>query len=65
LLVHQADPFWDLPQESLAAPTVAPSADAVALGRAIPADYDGAVTQTVVFTYALVISNGIPPFDIT
>lgn len=65
VLVRQADPMWDLPLEVLAAPNVAPSADGVASGRAIPADYNGVRTQTVVFTYALVISNGILPFDIT
>jgi hypothetical protein len=64
-LVRAADPFWDLPLETLGAPGTDPDLDLVALGRAIPADYDGSVTRAVTFTYSLLISSGVPPFDIT
>jgi len=64
-LVRGADPFWDLPLEALGAPGVAPDADQISLGRTIPADYDGAVTQSVTFTYSQIISSGVLPFDIT
>jgi hypothetical protein len=64
-LVRSADPFWDLPLEEIGAPGVAPEADLVALGRFVPPDYDGSVTQLIAFTYSLLISSGVPPFDIT
>jgi hypothetical protein len=64
-LVRLADPFWDLPLEVLGAPGILQAADAVALGRTIPADYDGSFTQSVAFTYSQIVSSGIPPFDIT
>jgi hypothetical protein len=63
LLVRAADPFWDLPLETLSAPGTPPAADSVALGRAIPAGY-ASVTQTLTFTYSQII-GGAPPFDIT
>ncbi|MDQ6830705.1 MAG: hypothetical protein M3081_17735, partial [Gemmatimonadota bacterium] len=65
LLVRRADPFWDIPLERIGAPSIAPEDDLVALGRTIPADYDGVFSQMVTFTYSLVISSGVPPFDIT
>ena len=65
LLVQRADSFWDLPLETLGAPGIAPTADVVALGHTIPADYDGAVTQNVQFSYAEIISSSVAPFDIT
>jgi len=65
VLVRRADPFWDLPLETLGVPGVLPATDAVALGRAIPADYNGSFTQSVTFTYSQIVSSGIPPFDIT
>lgn len=61
--VRLADPFWDVPLEPLGAPGLAP--DPVADGRAIPADYDGAVTRAVTFTYGLTISAGVPAFEIS
>jgi hypothetical protein len=61
--VRAADPFWDVPLEPLGAPGVTP--DPVADGQVIPADYDGAATQTVAFTYGAIVSAGIQPFDIT
>jgi hypothetical protein len=64
-LMQAADPFWDLPLEEIGAPGIAPDLDLVALGRVIPADYNGSFTQSVTFTYSLLISSGIPPFDIT
>lgn len=65
LLVRQADPFWDVPLEEIGPPNIAPNADAAALGRVIPADYDGSDSQTITFSYSQFISSGIPPFDIT
>ena len=64
LLVRGADPLWDLPLEVLDVPGTPPTADNVALGRAIPAGY-ASVTQTVTFTYSQIISSSVPPFDIT
>jgi hypothetical protein len=64
-LVQAADPFWDLPLEVIGAPGIAPETDLVALGRVIPPDYDGSATQSVAFTYSLLISSGVPPFVIT
>jgi hypothetical protein len=64
-LVRRADPFWDLPLEVLGAPGSPESGDLVALGRAIPAGYDGSVTRSVTFVYSQIVSNGIAPFDIT
>ena len=64
-VVRLADPFWDLPLEEIGPPIIAPSADAAALGRVIPADYDGSDSQTITFSYSEIISSGIPPFDIT
>ncbi len=64
-LVQRADPFWDVPLETLAAPGVLPADDAVSLGRSIPADFDGAVTQLVTFSYSEIISSTVLPFDIT
>ena len=65
LLVQRADPFWDLPLETVGAPGTPPTTDLVALGRVAPADYDGAITQLVSFRYSEIISRGVPPFDIT
>lgn len=65
LLVRRADPYWDLPLESFAAPGTAPAADPVALGRTVPADYTLSVMQSVTFTYSQIIGSGVPPFDIT
>jgi hypothetical protein len=64
LLVRGADPFWDLPLEVLGVPGTPPTADNVAVGRAIPAGY-ASVTQTVTFAYSQIISSGVAPFDIT
>jgi hypothetical protein len=64
-LVRAADPFWDLPLETAGPPGTDPDVDAVALGRTIPADYDGSATQTVAFTYSQIISSGVPPFALT
>jgi hypothetical protein len=65
VLVRDADPYWDLPLEALGAPTVDPATDLVSLGQAIPADYNGSVTQSVTFSYSRIISTGVSPFDIT
>jgi hypothetical protein len=65
VLIQAADPCWDLPLEQLGAPGTAPETDLVSLGRTIPADFDGQIMQVVTFTYSLVISAGVPPFDIT
>jgi len=64
-LVRKADPYWDLPLEPLGVPGILPTDDLVALGRVIPADYDGAFSQSVTFTYSSIISSGVPSFDIT
>ncbi|MBV9879457.1 MAG: hypothetical protein JO180_03130, partial [Gemmatirosa sp.] len=61
--IRAADPFWDVPLETLGAPGLAP--DPVADGQTIPADYDGAATRAVTFTYGLTISAGVAAFDIT
>jgi hypothetical protein len=63
-LVRRADPFWDLPLEELGVPSIAPADDHVALGQVIPADFDGSFSQLVTFTYSVVISSGVPPFEI-
>jgi len=42
-----------------------PANDNVSLGRTIPADYDGAVSQLVTFSYSEIISSSVLPFDIT
>ncbi len=65
LLVQRADPFWDLPLETIGAPGIAPSADLVALGQSMPADYDGTHTQIVQFTYAETISSSLAALQIT
>lgn len=64
-LVRKADPLWDIPLEEIGPPNIAPNVDTTALGRAIPADYDGSDSQDITFTYSRLISSGIPPFDIT
>jgi hypothetical protein len=64
-LVQWADLFWDVPLETVGAPGVLPANDDVSLGRTIPADYDGSVTQLVTFSYSEIISSTVPPFDIT
>ena len=65
LLVQRADPWWDVPLETLGALGVVPATDNVSLGRTIPADYDGAVSQLVTFSYSEIISSSVLPFDIT
>ncbi|HEV7745447.1 MAG TPA: hypothetical protein VGO56_10665 [Pyrinomonadaceae bacterium] len=44
---EELDPLWDLPLEMLA---TAGSADPVATGETLPADYGTSVTQTITFT---------------
>jgi len=65
LLVQRADPWWDIPLETLGAPGVVPANDSVSLGRTIPADYDGSATQLVTFSYSEIISSSVLPFVIT
>lgn len=64
-LVRRADPWWDLPLETLDIPGTPADADPVALGRTVPNDYDGAVTRSVPFVYSRIISSDVLPFDIT
>lgn len=65
LAVQKADTHWDLPLETLGAPNIPHATDNVSLGRAIPADYDGSVTQVVSFSYSEIISSTVAPFQIS
>ena len=62
-LLVAADPFWDLPQEVAAAPGVVP--DPVMDGTAAIPAYAASVSRAVAFTYGVLISSGVAPFEIT
>ncbi len=62
-LLVEADPFWDIPQEVAAAPGTSP--DPVMDGTAAIPAYTASVTQPVTFTYGVLISSGVAPFEIT
>ncbi len=61
--VRRADPFWDVPLETLGGPGSA--VDPVAEGRVVPAVFEGVATQTVQFTYGAIVSASVPAFDLT
>lgn len=65
LPVQRADPHWDLPLETLGAPGIAPQLDLIALGRVVPGDFDGSMTQQVTFSYSEIISSSVAPFVVT
>jgi hypothetical protein len=62
-LVRAVDPTWDLPRETLAAPGTLP--DAVAEGRAMPAELNGSVSRPVTFRYSAILGDAEPPFVIS
>jgi hypothetical protein len=61
--VRDADPWWDLPPESLALPPTTP--DEVAEGRSVPPELTGSVSRQVTFVYSVILSGTEPPFVIS
>jgi hypothetical protein len=61
--VRDADPWWDIPLETLALPGVLP--DQVAEGRAVPPDFNGSDARQVTFTYSVILGDAVAPFVIS